>query len=225
MNWYLKALKNYFNFQGRARRSEYWMFLLYHLSFATVIFFVDVILGSTLKSLPFGWLYIVYNIATIIPCFAVTVRRLHDIGKSGLEVLLCLIPFAGGIWLFILLMLNGDPEENEYGENPKLESKDKGFSNTDSIIQLVLIATFINLLIYKVAAEYINSEIFYKFYKSINIPSLLFWSIIPISLSFALKDKNKRLPFLILGSIYFVYTMKDVFAALKELLSNWYLFS
>jgi uncharacterized membrane protein YhaH (DUF805 family) len=225
MNWYLKVFRDYFNFEGRARRSEYWMFSLYNFSFATILFIIDAIFRLSLNFFPFGWFCILYAVTSFVPSIAVTVRRLHDVGKSGWMILLCLIPFFGGIWLFILLILNGDSQKNEYGENPKFESKDEDCSNADSIIQLVLISTLINVLIYKVAAEFINSEVFYKFYKSINYPSLLFWSIVPITLSFALKDKNKRLPFLILGSIYFLYTMKEVFDTLKELLYNWYLFS
>lgn len=223
MNWYLKVFKNYLNFEGRARRSECWMFLLYNFAFATVLFIVDATFGFTLKKVPFGWLYILYSIITFVPAFAVAVRRLHDIGKSGWTVLLCLIPFVGGIWLFILLMLNSDSEENEYGKNPKLESSTEDCSNTDSIIQLVLIWMVINVLIYKIAAKYIDAEVFYKFYKSINIPGSLLWSIIPISLSFAINDKNKRIPFLILGCMYFIYSMSEIFILCKELLSNWYL--
>jgi uncharacterized membrane protein YhaH (DUF805 family) len=115
MNWYLKVFNDYYEFKGRARRSEYWMFLLYNYSFATILFIADVILQSTIKFFPFGWFYILYAVMSIVPNIAVTVRRLHDIGKSGWMILLCLIPFVGGIWLFILLLFDSDSEENDYG--------------------------------------------------------------------------------------------------------------
>lgn len=225
MNWYLKVFRNYFDFEGRARRSEYWIFLLYNFSFATILFIVDAIFGWTLKSLPFGWLYILYCFVSIIPGFAVTVRRLHDIGKSGWAVLLCLIPFVGAIWLSILLMLNSDSQKNEYGENPKLEPNTDDFSNVDSIIQLVIVWMLINILIYKVTTEFVESDVFGDFYKSIYVYSSLLWSIIPISLAFVIKNKNKRVTFLILGAIYFIYSWKAVFDLLKDNLFKWYLFS
>lgn len=225
MNWYLKVFNDYYEFKGRARRSEYWMFLLYNFSFATILFIADVILQSTIKFFPFGWFYILYAVMSIVPNIAVTVRRLHDIGKSGWMILLCLIPFVGGIWLFILLLFDSDSEENDYGENPKMNSNVDDNSNGDSIIYIVLTWMMINVLLYQVTPLFVESDIYTTFYKSIGVISTLLWSIIPISLSFAIRNKNKRIVFLVLGSLYFIYALKDVFVLLKEYLFNWYLFS
>ncbi len=121
MNWYLQVLKNYAKFEGRARREEYWMFnLLNGLIIialgilASVSFFF-----SSSVSLVISGLFPLYLLLLLIPHIAVSVRRLHDIGKSGWMILIILIPFVGGIWFFILSIIEGDKGSNEYGADPK----------------------------------------------------------------------------------------------------------
>ncbi len=60
-----------------------------------------------------------YGLAVLVPGLAVCVRRLHDIGKSGWWVLIGLVPVIGGIWLLVLMCLDGEPKENQWGANPK----------------------------------------------------------------------------------------------------------
>ena len=127
MNWYLKVIKNYAGFGGRARRKEYWMFALFNLIFVVVAAIVDNILGTTFKmdmggqgvNLPYGYFYLLYALAVLIPGLAVSVRRLHDVGKSGWMLLISLIPIVGAIWLLVLVVTNSKPGENKYGPNPK----------------------------------------------------------------------------------------------------------
>jgi uncharacterized membrane protein YhaH (DUF805 family) len=119
MNWYLLVLKKYAEFNGRARRTEYWMFLLFHIIVAVAAMLVDNLLGLTFGEIPYGFIYMAYGLATIIPGLAVTVRRLHDIGKSGWMILVSLIPIIGGIWLLVLMVTDSQPGNNEYGPNPK----------------------------------------------------------------------------------------------------------
>jgi len=118
MEWYLKVLKQFSDFNGRARRKEYWMFVLINIAISIGIGFVDGILGTT-NELGMGYLGLLYSLAVIIPGIAVGVRRLHDIGKSGWMLLVAFIPFIGFIWLIILMAREGDEGENEYGSNPK----------------------------------------------------------------------------------------------------------
>ena len=61
----------------------------------------------------------IYNLLILIPSLAVTVRRLHDVGKSGWMLLIGLIPLVGAIWLLILLLRDSEAGENKYGPNPK----------------------------------------------------------------------------------------------------------
>jgi len=119
MNWYLKVLKNYAVFSGRARRKEYWMFVLFNMIFSIVAVILDNILGTAIEGIGYGLFYILYCLAVLIPGLAVLVRRLHDSGKSGWFFFIVLVPIIGGIWLLVLLCTDGNAGENEYGANPK----------------------------------------------------------------------------------------------------------
>jgi uncharacterized membrane protein YhaH (DUF805 family) len=114
MKWYLRVVKdNYANFNGRARRKEYWMFALFNVLFVFVAAIIDYFLGT------FPMIYCIYLLAIVIPSIAVLVRRLHDIGKSGWWFFIGLIPLVGAIWLLVLLCTDGNPGENSYGPSPK----------------------------------------------------------------------------------------------------------
>lgn len=124
MNYYLNVLKNYAVFSGRARRSEFWYFTLFNMIFAFLAMGIDNVLGTTLNmgyeiSLPYGYIYIIYALATFIPGLAVLVRRLHDVGKSGWMYFIILIPIIGAIWLLVLICRDSQVESNKWGENPK----------------------------------------------------------------------------------------------------------
>ncbi|WCO00919.1 DUF805 domain-containing protein [Psychroserpens ponticola] len=120
MEWYLKVVRdNYANFTGRARRQEYWMFVLFNFIFIIAVAMISGFLSSFLEAPIFMGLYIIYILGVIIPSLAVAVRRLHDTGKSGWYYLVSLIPFIGGIWLLILLATEGDVGPNAYGPDPK----------------------------------------------------------------------------------------------------------
>lgn len=119
MNWYLQVLRNYANFSGRARRTEYWMFALFNTIFAIVAIVLDNVLGITADGIPYGPIYGLYVLAILIPSIAVGVRRLHDVGKSGWFYLIAFVPLIGGIWLLVLFVTDSTPGTNEYGPNPK----------------------------------------------------------------------------------------------------------
>lgn len=119
MNWYLAVLKKYAVFSGRARRKEYWMFILFNLIFIIIAAIIDNVAGTTVGELHYGLFYILYALAVCIPGISVAVRRLHDVGKSGWFYWIVLIPFAGAIWLLVLFCTDSVAGENEYGTNPK----------------------------------------------------------------------------------------------------------
>ena len=117
MEHYIKALKNYANFSGRARRKEYWLFTLWNI----VIYFVLLILGAMAGFFPEGTegaLGGLYMLAVFIPGLAVFVRRMHDTGRSGWWFLLNVVPF-GAIVVIVFLAQDSNPDANKYGENPK----------------------------------------------------------------------------------------------------------
>lgn len=121
MNWYLKVVKQYADFSGRARRKEYWMFVLFNLIIAFVLGFIDGIIGTFDQQSGYGLLGGLYSLAMLIPSLAVGVRRLHDVGKSGWMLLIAFIPLVGAIWLLVLLVTDSKPGDNKYGSNPKLQ--------------------------------------------------------------------------------------------------------
>ena len=132
MKWFIKCIKNYTLFRGRASRTELWYFILYWAIFYIIIIAVEKVLGLdfiNLKALPFseyiplanlydkvGLLTVIYRPLTILPSLAVISRRLHDINRSGWWCLMCVTPL--GIILIIFLCKKSDESENQFGLNP-----------------------------------------------------------------------------------------------------------
>lgn len=115
MKWYLQVFKKYADFKGRARRKEYWMFLLFNMIFTYALLFLE----TLIYGIPI--LTVLYSLVVLVPSLAVVVRRLHDIGKSGAYFFVGFIPLIGGIWLLILMVTAGEVGENQYGPDPKQE--------------------------------------------------------------------------------------------------------
>ncbi|MGY0408448.1 MAG: DUF805 domain-containing protein [Polaribacter sp.] len=121
MNWYLKVLKQYADFKGRARRQEYWMFVLFNLLFILG-------LGAIIDLIPYALYFLVlYVFAILIPLIAVSVRILHDTGKSGWWYLMGFVPIAS-IILLVFFCMDSDPGENKWGPNPKGEGNNKAIN-------------------------------------------------------------------------------------------------
>jgi uncharacterized membrane protein YhaH (DUF805 family) len=131
MDWYLMVWRKYAEFDGRSRRSEYWMFVLFNL---LVTLGLCVLAGigfaflredgavAAVSFIPLG----LYVLAAIIPSVSVAVRRFHDIGKSGWMLLLLIvlgaIPLLGliaAVVQLVFLCTDSDPGINQYGPNPK----------------------------------------------------------------------------------------------------------
>ena len=135
MNYYLNALRNYALFSGRARRSEYWYFILFNAIFSLLAVVLDHLLGTSFIintingpiDFYYGYCYLVYALIVFLPSLAVLVRRLHDVGKSGWFFLISLIPIVGAIWLLVLLFTDSVEGPNKYGLNPK------GIGNRDEV--------------------------------------------------------------------------------------------
>jgi uncharacterized membrane protein YhaH (DUF805 family) len=115
MNWYLKAMRNYFNVNGRARRTEYWMYFLVYFGVMVVAGILDSIIGLGLLG---GLAALVH----LIPSITVGVRRLHDIDRSGWWLLIALVPLVGWIIAIYWAVKEGDTQDNQYGPNPKAEA-------------------------------------------------------------------------------------------------------
>jgi uncharacterized membrane protein YhaH (DUF805 family) len=212
-NWYLKCLKQYADFSGRARRKEYWMFALFNMIFFIVAMILDNVLGLTVGELPYGAFYFLYALAVLIPGLAVSVRRLHDVGKSGWMILISLIPIVGGIWLLVLMLTDSNLEENQFGANPKTVSGNEIVSvesSGDTVILLVVIWMFFSRLFWTLIPELSNSYYSEEWFKPINGLMTLIWGIIPIGLAFTVKDNFKKIVLFILGGIYLAYQLYEV---------------
>ena len=115
-DWFFDCIRNkYMKFDGRARRKEYWFYTLDYI----ILAFVASILGQ----IPFvgiivGVVWTLIILALILPSLAVTVRRLHDTGRSGWWVILGFIPIACFVLLYFLIQ-DSQSGSNQYGENPK----------------------------------------------------------------------------------------------------------
>jgi len=107
------VLNKYFQFGGRAPRSEYWYWVLFLFMAGIILAIVDAVLfgeGQPVSAL--------FSLATLIPGIAVSVRRLHDTGRSGWLFLLIFIPLVGVVLLLIWACLRGDPGVNRFGPDP-----------------------------------------------------------------------------------------------------------
>lgn len=123
MEWFLKVVKeNYANFNGRARRKEYWMFTLFSSIISVVLFVLFVltsIFSDSMLGIIFSILAIIYALAILVPSIALIDRRLHDTDHSGWFYFIALIPLVGPIILLITLCKEGTRGDNKYGADPK----------------------------------------------------------------------------------------------------------
>lgn len=128
---YVKFWKNYANFSGRSRRADYWYVVLANvLLFFSLSVMMGILIGLRTSSgyygeemefimIPLSLLCSLYFLAGLIPSLAVLVRRLHDTGKSGIYLLITLLPIVGSLLLFIFLVQDSQLGPNQYGYNPK----------------------------------------------------------------------------------------------------------
>ncbi|HST49278.1 DUF805 domain-containing protein [Jatrophihabitans sp.] len=114
------VLSKYVVFSGRARRSEFWWFAL----FAGILYIVAGIIDAALGNQVLGLLV---GLALLLPSLAVTVRRLHDTGRSGWWILIGLVPFLGAIVLLVFEVQDSQPGTNDYGPSPKAVGADPAY--------------------------------------------------------------------------------------------------
>lgn len=119
--WKSVVTEKYAEFGGRARRAEYWWFILMNMVIYIAIGIATAILGAVSDSLAIVGViaYAGFGLAMIVPGIAVSVRRLHDTNKSAWFLLIALIPLVGGIILLVFMVIDGDRAENAYGASPK----------------------------------------------------------------------------------------------------------
>lgn len=119
MHWYVEVLKKYAVFSGRAGRSEYWFFALFNFLIVAVLAIGGAIINGANAEGPGRYPFALYWLAVLLPSLGVSVRRMHDIGRSGWWLLIGFIPFIGGIILIVWACQDSQPGTNAYGPNPK----------------------------------------------------------------------------------------------------------
>jgi len=131
MGHILAPLRRYADFSGRSRRTEFWSWLIFFWVMIFILMFLDATLGlggsatsySNSSGVGFnvngGWLTLLFALAALVPNLAVSVRRLHDTGKSGWTLLIGLVPLIGIIILIVFWVADSEPGDNAFGPNPK----------------------------------------------------------------------------------------------------------
>jgi uncharacterized membrane protein YhaH (DUF805 family) len=118
MQWYTDVIKKYVVFSGRARRKEFWMFVLFNVIISIILGFIDRLIGTDYGR-GNGVLGTIYSLAVLLPSLGVTWRRLHDTNRSGWWILIGLIPIIGWIVLLVFYIQEGNAGDNQYGPDPK----------------------------------------------------------------------------------------------------------
>ncbi len=119
MQWFFKAMKQYADFSGRARRAEYWWFMLIFLLSFCVLALIDGATGSWSDKAGMGLFSGIWSLVCVLPSLAVAARRLHDMGRSGWWQLLNVVPLIGFIVLIVWFARDGDSGPNRFGPDPK----------------------------------------------------------------------------------------------------------
>ena len=115
VDWFKKCLKNYVNFSGRARRKEFWYFVLVQIGLTLLAMILDtVVFGSGI-----GLFYLIAALGLFLPSIAVTIRRLHDTSRSGWWILIPVVPFIGLIMLLMFFAIETNSETNQWGPQAK----------------------------------------------------------------------------------------------------------
>lgn len=135
MDWMLMPYRRYFEFSGRSRRKEYWMFALLIFLIYVVLALLSVTAGGSAElgeapsggavAMLVGVIFLVWGLSTIIPSIAVAVRRLHDTDHSGWWLLISFVPIIGALVLLYFYLIEGTRGPNRFGPDPK-EGEQRG---------------------------------------------------------------------------------------------------
>lgn len=226
MNWYLAVLNKYADFNGRARRKEYWFFTLFNVLFAIIAVILDHVTGLAIEGFGYGPIYLFYTLALFVPGLAVAVRRLHDTGKSGWMILIGLIPLVGAIWLLILMVTEGQPRENEYGPNPKefhestdemeITERDRTADNILLIAVGWFLATKIIWVFIPLLIEFTGGD-FQGYYMFASLFTQIITAATLTALGYVAKNKTKQTIIYVVGSICFIIVVLSMAAQYLEL--------
>jgi uncharacterized membrane protein YhaH (DUF805 family) len=121
MNYYRKVLTDYIVFEGRSRRSEFWVFNFTNAMLIGSSVFCALLIHNELFYRIIFSILSVFSLAILLPTLAVTIRRLHDTDRNGWWILINIVPVIGNIIFFFFLIEDSSPSYNGYGEYPKFK--------------------------------------------------------------------------------------------------------
>jgi uncharacterized membrane protein YhaH (DUF805 family) len=119
VHYYFAAFKKFAFFKGRSTRSEYWYFTLFNILAVLGFGLIDQMMGAFNFDAGYGPLSAIYTLAMILPGLGVSIRRLHDTGRSGWWFLITIVPVIGLLVFLYFALLDSDPDSNDYGTSPK----------------------------------------------------------------------------------------------------------
>ncbi|MBD3749269.1 MAG: DUF805 domain-containing protein [Sphingobacteriales bacterium] len=194
-NYYIKVFRKYASFKGRASEREFWYFTLFNVIVTALTLIIDNVLGisiidkylnnsfgTAVKELSYGPVTALYRLLVILPTIAVSVRRIHDVGKSGIFLL---VP----IYSFILILTNGDDGDNKYGRNTKIQTAKKN----DEFYIIITSLLFGILCACSSYALLNETKVIDGLNKSETIKGLIFIAVfVFISVFFLAKNLNKK---------------------------------
>ncbi|MDR0661516.1 MAG: DUF805 domain-containing protein [Prevotellaceae bacterium] len=193
MSWYLKVFKLYADFTGRARRKEYWMFILFNFIALVVVSLLDFLIISTVEYVPYGSLSILYAFSVMIPNLAVFVRRLHDTTHSAWWYFIAFVPLVGWIWLLVLLVSDSTPGINQFGVNPKeiKEYHQKDRTKSAALSLIIASSIWLAVIISNIIIMWVNGSFHFRTTTGIILQNLN--HLIPVALlitGISLLSKN-----------------------------------
>jgi|AntRauTorckE6833_2_1112554.scaffolds.fasta_scaffold09449_6 uncharacterized membrane protein YhaH (DUF805 family) len=144
MKYYILALKKYFDFNTTSTRLDFWLFFLFNLIFSLIFAFLDAILGT------WPLLNIIYILLLFIPGISVGVRRLHDTGRSGWQLLLGLIPIVGWLYIFLIFLIGSKKQNNKYKNGAGNNNHEIQDINKIRIILEIIIAIIIAVVLFNI---------------------------------------------------------------------------
>jgi len=181
---------------------------------------LDTILGFTFGGLPIGFIYLAYALIILIPGIAMVVRRLHDVGKKGIMLLLVFLPIVGAIWLLVLLLTDGDKGENQFGEAPEYLYDDAERKlSLDRLLVLIVSWLLISGLSFRIIegfnSNWYEDEGLMQFWESFQLFNSLAWTFIPISLGFFVKNRSLQIAAFVIGAIYLSNNINELYDSLS----------
>jgi len=203
MNTYLHVLKEYATFIGRASRKEYWVFALYNITFVVLTIILHNIFGISIPEFGYGPIYGLYALAVLIPGLAVTVRRLHDVGKSGWMIFIAFIPIVGAIWLIVLMAIKSYAGKNQFGAEPNNIQNNE--SITDELILLTIVWTLFMSAFWGIVPK-VNEQFYDTLtFKIANKITPIIGGLITFALAFVVNKTSKRIFLIVSGGLILLY--------------------